>query len=117
MPQNHQQYRKVKGWNENDFKRMAQQIGPNTLTVIEKVLSSRMFHEQTYHSCLGILRLGKKFENHRLEAACVRVSNLTRVSYRIINNILKNHLDKETQPALFHSMPEHDNIRGAQQYQ
>ena len=117
MPQNHQQYRKVKGWNENDFKRMAQQIGPNTLTVIEKVLSSRMFHEQTYHSCLGILRLGKKFENHRLEAACVRVSNLTRVSYRIINNILKNHLDKETQPTLFHSMPEHDNIRGAQQYQ
>lgn len=117
MPQNHQHYKKVKGWNENDFKRMAQQIGPNTIEVIEKVLSSRMFHEQTYHSCLGILRLEKKFGNHRLEAACGRVSNLTRVSYRIINNILKNHLDKETQLTLFHNMPEHDNIRGPQHYQ
>lgn len=117
MPQNHQHYQKVKGWNETDFKRMAQHIGPNTLAVIEKVLSSRMFHEQTYHSCLGILRLGKTFDNNRLEAACGRASNLTKVSYRIINNILKNHLDKEIQPTLFRNMPEHDNIRGAQHYQ
>lgn len=117
LPKNQQHYQKVKGWNENDFKRMAQQIGPNTLAVIEKVLSSRMFHEQTYHSCLGILRLGKTFDNNRLEAACGRASNLTKVSYRLINNILKNHLDKEIQPILFQSMPEHDNIRGAQHYQ
>lgn len=117
MPQNHQHYQRIKGWNENDFKRMAQQVGPNTLSVIEKILSSKMFHEQTYNSCLGVLRLGKKFENQRLEAACARVSNIPKVSYRMIKNILANHLDKEIQATLFPIMPEHDNIRGAQQYQ
>lgn len=118
MPPNHQQHRVIKGWNENDFKRMAGKIGPYTLSVIEKILASRFFHEQTFNTCLGILRLGKKHGEDRLETACKMTSGIPRVSYRLINNILKNHRDKETEgsPSLFPVIPEHENIRGASNY-
>lgn len=118
MPLAHQHQQCIKGWNEEDFKRMAVKVGPYTLSAIEKVLSSRMFHEQTYNSCLGILRLGSKYGNDRLETACKMLQGY-KVNYRIIKNILENHQDKKTAtpPMLFPLVPEHENIRGASVYQ
>lgn len=118
LPANHHYQNMVKGWNENDFKRMAEKIGPHTLSAIEKVLASRFFHEQTYNSCLGILRLGKKYGEDRLEAACKITSGIPRLNYRLINNILKNNRDKETGNLLilFPTITEHENIRGASNY-
>ena len=119
MPPSHQHHFQIKGWNEDYFKRMAHEIGPNTEAVIEKILGMKIFQEQTYNSCLGIIRLGNNYGKQRLESACGRVSNLPRVSYRIINNTLKNSLDKEVgnSQTFFPNIPAHENIRGASTYQ
>lgn len=120
MPTNHQQQQKVGGWDGNYFKQEAEKIGPDTLRVIEKVLSLKIYPEQTFRTCLGILRLGNKYGNQRLESACSRAITGSKVNYRIIKNILDNHLDQipvPTTPNLFSSIIEHENIRGASQYQ
>ncbi len=118
MPAHHQHVRQQRGWDSNYFKEQAARVGPGTLQVIDRILTSRSFHEQTYTSCLGILRLGKKYGNDRLEAACLRSAPSPLVNYTIIANILRNNLDKvplaegEQLPVL-----DHDQIRGPYTYQ
>jgi len=67
-----------------------------------------------YRSCLGILRLGKRFTNQRLEAAAQRAVATGACSYRSVKSILERSLDRQpletppTAPPL-----EHENLRGA----
>ncbi|MCB9303630.1 MAG: hypothetical protein H6566_23580 [Lewinellaceae bacterium] len=88
------------------------------LAPIEQILSTKLFIEQTYNSCLGLLRLVNKYSAARLEAACCRALRGHRINYTIIHNILKNNLDKLEQPAeVLSPIPEHGNIRGTEAYQ
>lgn len=117
MPANHRHQFAAKGWNAAYFEQLAAAIGICTLEVIKKILSSKFFYEQTYNSCLGILRLGKQYTNERLEAACQRALACPVINYRTIANILKNNMDK--QPTLFDTVPpipEHDQLRGPSAY-
>lgn len=117
MPPAHQHYREQKGWTGEYFREQAHQVGPQCLAVIEQILTTKMFIEQTYNSCLGVLRLGTKFGSARLEAACTRALRGHRINYTIIRNILKNNLDQLETPAPTPCpIPEHDNIRGPQAY-
>ncbi len=77
----------------------------------------KVFYEQTYNSCTGILRLGKEYGNDRLEAACLRVADSPVVNYGIIANILKKNLDKVITIKDVSPIPPHDQIRGADLYQ
>ena len=93
-------------------------IGCCTTTAIEKILDQKIFVEQTYNSCLGLLRLGEKYGNDRLEAGCQRALTGYKVTYTVVRNILERNLDKKPlQTELFIYIPEHDNIRGAESYQ
>ena len=47
-------------------------IGPQTRALAQAILTERTHPEQGYRSCLGILRLGKRYGDARLEAACAR---------------------------------------------
>jgi hypothetical protein len=118
MPQSHQRYKEQKGWTEDDFILRASRIGEQTEIAINSLLGSKAFIEQTYDGCLGVLRLAEKYGNERLEAACKRANTGSRINYKIVNNILKNNLDKipmkENEPTLF--IPDHENIRGAEAY-
>jgi hypothetical protein len=119
MPANHQHQFAAKGWNAEYFEQQAAVIGDSTLAVIKKILGSKFFYEQTYNSCLGILRLGKHYTNARLEAASQRALASPIINYHTLNNILKNNMDK--QATLFDtpasSIPEHDQVRGPSAYQ
>jgi hypothetical protein len=117
MPEKHQRYMEMRGWDADYFIKRAKQIGENTAWVIEKVLSSKAFPEQTYNACLGILRHEKKYSAERLEAACKRAYGSSIVNYKIISNILKNNLDKQIDTQLEIRLLEHNNIRGAGSYQ
>jgi transposase len=117
MPEKHQRYMEMRGWDADYFVKRASQIGENTAWVIEKVLSSKAFPEQTYNACLGILRHEKKYSAVRLEAACKRAHGSAVVNYKIISNILKNNLDKQNDTQLEIRLPDHENIRGAGSYQ
>jgi transposase len=116
MPERHRHYQRQKGWNAEDFEQQASRVGNSTLQVIQRILQSRHFYEQTYNSCLGILRLANQYGHQRLEAACLRIQDAPIVNYGMVANILKRNLDKTTcVPQLF--TPPHEQIRGPQSYQ
>ena len=116
--ESHRRYLQQRGWCQDDFIEMASRIGENTGKSIEMLLASRVFVEQTYDSCIGVLNLGKKYGNDRLEAACKRANLGSRISYKIIKNILENNLDKmqAQQNLLQFFIPDHNNIRGPEAY-
>jgi hypothetical protein len=117
MPPAHKHYARMKGWNSEYFIEKASQVGENTVTAIGKILEQKIFIEQTYNSCLGVLRLGEKYGNDRLEAACKRALAGYKVNYTIIKNILERNMDKATlQTDLFLNIPDHENIRGSDSY-
>ena len=117
MPVNHQHVTEQRGWDGEYFEQQACTIGDSTLQIIRRVLESKIFYQQTYNSCLGILRLGKQYGKERLEAACHRALAATVVNYGMIANILKRNLDKVPLTEPVSPVPPHEQIRGADFYQ
>ena len=114
MPPAHQQYSQ---WSPERFLRWAEEIGPHTSQLIAAVLDARQHPQQAYRSCLGILGLGKRYTNARLEAACRRALPAGIRSYKGLRNILENKLDqleRDQPPAA--PLPAHANIRGEGYY-
>jgi hypothetical protein len=93
-------------------------VGPQTAALVSAILESRRHPEQGYRSCLGLLRLSKRYPAERLEAACARALLAGGRSYRHVENILKHGLDRTpapSEPAPL-ALPLHDNVRGADFY-
>ena len=86
MPDDHQKYLE---WNGDRFRRWADQIGPNTRKVVDTILTSGRVEQQSYRSCMGLLRLADKHTSQRLEKACERaLSYSAKPSYKSIKNLL-----------------------------
>lgn len=116
MPPHHQRMKQIKGWNKDDLIGQAQLIGTNTAQAATLMLENSIYIEQNYKACFGMLMLKNKFSPQRLEAACTRALQGTRVNYTMIKNILERGLDKQL-PTNEHIIPPHDNIRGKDHYQ
>jgi hypothetical protein len=116
MPEKHRHVSVQRGWNGEYFERQASEVGPAALHVIQRILASRMFYEQAYNSCLGILRLRNRYGKERLESACQRIQDAPTVNYGMVANVLKNHLDTTSIDPL-QDPPSHEQIRGPQTYQ
>lgn len=118
MPPHHQRMHEIKGWNREDLLEQADRLGKNARQAAELILASNSYIEQNYKSCFGMLMLGKKYGSARLEAACARALQGTRVTYTLIKNILEKGLDNRAD--LFNRadqpIPIHDNIRGKDNY-
>ena len=115
MPTAHRHY---VAWTPQRLIRWAADSGAATAQVVETILASRPHPQQGFRSCLGIMRLGKSYGAERLEAACRRALTLGACSYKSIESILKNGLDRTPLPA---SPPapaplHHGNIRGPEYY-
>jgi transposase len=115
MPKSHQKHLE---WTPSRIIHWAEQTGPATARLVETILSTKPHPEQGFRSCLGILRLGKKYSQERLEAASTRAVHLKAFSYKSIKSILETGFDrmpitekKEVMPALCH-----DNIRGKEYF-
>ena len=67
MPQDHQKYLE---WNGDRFRKWAERIGINTYTAVNAILTSKSVEQQTYRSCMGLLKLAEKYSDALLEAAC-----------------------------------------------
>lgn len=116
MPSAH---RKFKDWSPERFKRWADRIGRFARVFIETILEREKLPEQSYRKCLGILTLGKKYGDDRLEAACERAVSFGSFYRKAVVNILKNNLDRDqrrkkrdTKKAIVN----HQNIRGPDHY-
>ena len=87
VPAAHRHYSQVRGWDKEYFIEQASKVGKSTTDVITKILEQKIFIEQTYKTCLGILKLKEKYGDDRLEAACNRASGGYKLNYNIIKNI------------------------------
>jgi transposase len=118
MPKSHQKYLE---WTPSRFIRWAGQIGPHTQKLVSFILESRPHPEQGYRSCLGLLRLEKRYSTERLEAACARALAFKAYSYKNVESILKNGLDQQplatSPPQTRLPLLEHGNLRGREYYQ
>jgi transposase len=110
-PKSHQQHL---SWPPSRMLNWAQTVGPATGQLFTAILESKPHPEMGYRSCLGVLRLGQRYSNARLEAAAARAVSTGACSYRSVKSILERSLDRqpletpETKPPL-----EHNNIRGS----
>ena len=95
------------------------QTGPHTKDLISAILQSKPHPEQGFRSCLGIMRLAKRYPAPRLEAASRRALAIHAFSYKSVESILKSGLDQQS---LFDNQPDddppisHANIRGTKYY-
>ena len=117
MPKKHQHYAK---WTPERLIQWAHETGEQTALLIERVLTSRPHPQQAFRSCLGIMNLGKSYDNERLEAACKRALALNAIGYVSLKSILKNGLENQPIPEHHHREVEliidHENIRGSNYY-
>jgi transposase len=116
MPKAHQHYAE---WTPTRLTRWAAQSGEATAAVVERILTSRPHPQQGFRSCLGIMRLGKRYGDERLEAACRRAIAIGACSYKSIESILKHELDRQPLPVPPPVEPmaiDHGNIRGPHYY-
>ena len=117
MPKAHQKHME---WTPSRILHWAGSVGAKTRELAQAILAERRHPEQGYRSCLGILRLGKRYGDERLEAACARALAVRARSYRHVESILKNGLDRLPSPAEESTegarRAGHENIRGGGYY-
>jgi hypothetical protein len=95
-------------------------IGAQTRALMTAILADRPHPEQGYRSCLGLLRLGRRYGEARLEAACARALAVGARSYRHVDSILKHSLERLPLPeaaAPSRPAPVHEHLRGPAYYQ
>lgn len=106
-------------WTPARIIRWGEKMGTQTGALVKAILEDRPHPEQGYRSCLGILRLEKRYGPERLEAACGRALAAGARSYKHVDAILKNGLDRLEPKAvgLPHRGPiAHENVRGPDYY-
>jgi transposase len=117
MPKAHQKHLE---WTPERITHWAASIGPKTKELVGAILADRPHPEMGYRSCLGILRLGKKYPD-RLEAACARALVGGARSYKSVASILENGLDRQPLPLVSEPKSQvaigvHGNVRGRDYY-
>lgn len=114
MPKAHEQQAK---YSITHIKNVASKIGENTVNFIDHMIASRAFPEQAYRSCYGLLRLGERYSNQRLNLACAKALIIGATRYQQVESILKNKLEEvPIQKMTSAPLSAHDNIRGASYY-
>jgi transposase len=108
-------------WTPERISSWAQKTGPQTAELVLAIMSAKRHPEQGYRACLGVMRLGKKYGDDRLEASCARALALRSPRYKTVESILKSGadhrplVDRHKEPAQL-VLPRHDNIRGPEHY-
>jgi transposase len=115
-PKSHQAHLE---WTPSRMVHWAEQIGPHTARLIERILSEKPHPEMGYRSCLGIIRLAERYSANRMEAAALRAWESNACRYKSVESILKNSLDQQpfAQLPSLPPPPAHDNIRGGEYFE
>jgi transposase len=99
----------------------AKLIGPSTSALVRAILEERRHPEHGYRSCRGLKSLTARYTPERIEAACARALIAGARSYRNVESILKNGLDRQPLPVATSSGEtppplDHENVRGPDYY-
>ena len=111
LPSAHRQHA---AWSPSRILSWALKLGPSTHALCSAILADRPHPEQGFRSCLGILRLAKKYGDGRVENACARCVAANVRSYRSVESVLQRNLDSQplmqAEPAETPTL--HENVRG-----
>jgi transposase len=105
-------------WTPERIVSWARTMGSSVADLVEKILAERKHPEHGYRSCLGIIRLEKKYGRDRLDAACARALAVNGRSYKHVESILHNGLDRVALTKTDEPAPsiDHENVRGPDYY-
>ena len=111
MPKHHQFF---ESWSAEKFTSWARTIGEETLMVVSHLLHSKPHEQQAYKSCLGVLNLAKEVGSDRLNWACRKALNYSRISYRDVrayaDDILRPERGKQQDQQVL-PFTDHKNLR------
>jgi transposase len=116
MPSSHRAHAE---WTPSRFLHWASEVGPMTHALVQAILEERPHPEMGYRSCLGILRLARKYGAERLEKACTRAVRVRARSYRHVATMLEKGLESAPLPSdeAQTALPLiHENLRGRDYY-
>jgi len=117
MPASHRAHLE---WTPSRLVDWAATAGPQVAELADRIMNSRPHPEHGYRACLGLMRLGRRFGNDRLAAACTRALAINACSYASVESILNKNLDRtplpEVELSLVPTPPRHQNLRGAEYY-
>lgn len=114
MPQDHQKYLE---WNGDRFRKWATQIGINTNEVVNNILTSGRVEQQSYRSCMGLLKLAEKYTPVQLERACQKALQYSHSpSYKSIKNLLVTMKAESVSEAVPETKNTYGITRGARYY-
>lgn len=116
MPTSHREHLQ---WTPSKLIAWGERIGSATAAVVRWQMEHRDHPEQGYRSCLGLMRLARKYGGERLEAACIRAQAYRSPTLKSIESILSGGLDQHSVEAPIpteSSMPLHENLRGPHYY-
>ncbi len=114
MAQDHQL---VDGWNPHRLLSWAEKKGGSVKEFIQLMLDQRAHPQQAFKACLGVLNLGKKYNEGAMQIVCKNAIEINSISYRFIANSLKNKTYKiEDEDPGDMKLPFHENIRGKENY-
>ena len=116
MPEAHRRHAE---WTPGRIVAWAEKTGPATADLVKVIMASRPHPEQGFRSSLGIMRLGRRYGDERLEAAATRALAIGAHSYRSVESILKNGLDGLPLPGdePGPTIGTHANVRGPAYYE
>lgn len=95
MPLAHQKHIE---WSPARLYKWADQVGPSTRQLIEKIIKTKFHPQQGFRPAVGVLRQGKIYGNERLETAAKISLRFGFVRVRQIADLLKNGMDKDPKP-------------------
>jgi hypothetical protein len=85
MPEGHRQHAEcftfVLAW--------AQTVGPCTVAMVERIVTSNAVQEQGWRSARGLQRVGEKYGPERTERACERALGFGARSYKPVERLLR----------------------------
>ena len=112
------EHQKYLEWNGDRFRKWADSIGINTSKVVDAILTSGRVEQQSYRSCMGLLKLAEKYSPEKLEQVCTKaLSYSAKPSYKSIKNLLvatKDAPDTESESSQVEKP--HGITRGARYY-
>jgi len=116
LPENHRHWLdRGPGW----YRSRANHISADVGRLIDRILASKTYPEQTYRSCDGILGLHRKVGSETLTRAARIALELDSCTYSFINRLITNGMaTPASKPsAAGPQLPAHDNIRGKTYFQ
>lgn len=100
-------------WLENE----AAKLGKEVHKAVVLILGRSKHPEQNYKSCQGILALGRKHGQERLNEACCHALSLETIGYHYIRRLCESPLFGAALVPPDAGLPQHHNIRGPKNYQ